>query len=214
MTNLAFVTVQNNVLLTATPDVTFTLHGNVALQNVSGKPDPVVSINGTDSYIQLTGGSSCISNIDLCTTGFTIGIDVNFIHLLDNTFIVSSGGHLTGYKGIALYYVQNHLIYVVSTSTFIWTLIVPYQPVLNVWQHFEITWNRHIGIELLLNGVSLGNNGQPAPSSATHVASICIGCSQGFNSVSVNMLVTGVLSWNIDRIELVNAGLKPRKLFL
>ena len=182
------------------------------LKNVTGQKKPVVALNGTDSYIQMTTDiPSCITDIDLCTTGFTFAIDVLFNSLVDNTFILSSGAQLPDHKGVALYYVQNTLKYVVSSTTFTWTLDVEYKPVLNQWQHFEITWNQHLGIDLLLNGVSLGSNGQPAPSINTLITFVCVGCSHGTNTVAINFMVTGIMTWAIDRIELVNAGIKERK---
>jgi len=207
--DLAFQSIKDSVLLTANKDLTFNINGNVQLTNVPNIPTPVISIMGPNSFIQMnTGIPPCISNIDLCTTGFTFALDVSFTNLLDNTYILSSGGQLPGVKGVALYYNNNMLTYIVSSSTFTWKLDVHYTPVLQQWQHFEITWNKHLGIELLLNGHPLGSNGRPTPSTSTQTTFLCVGCSHSTNSVTINFMVGGIMSWAIDRTELVNAGIK------
>lgn len=177
--------------------------------NVTGIPGPVLSINGSDSYLQLLPQQSCITNLGQCNTGFTVDIDVNFNQLLDNTFIVSSGGHLANHQGISLLYIQDHLIYVVSSPTYTWSLEVNYKPVLNQWQHIELTWNKHLGIELFINGQSMGSITKPSPNTGTQKTPLCIACSHGTGNSIVNMLVTGLMVWSNDRTGLVNAGLKP-----
>ncbi|WAR21584.1 hypothetical protein MAR_015558, partial [Mya arenaria] len=208
--SLAFVNITNNILITARQSFQFQVHGNVHIQTVAGQKDPVISISGTNSYIQMnTTSVSCITDIAHCTSGFTFRVDANFVQLLDNTFIINSGGHLPGHKGVALYYSHNKLYYIVSTSTLTWTLIVNYKPVLNVWQHFEITWNHNLGVEVLVNGHSLGTASRPVPGGGTITLPLCVACSHTQTTVNVNMLVTGIISWTIDRNELVNAGVKP-----
>ena len=205
--NLGFTRIDNKILYTATYN--FTIIGTVTLTTISS--EKVISINGNGSYITLDKTqipSSCFADIDHCTTGFTIGLDINFKHLVDNTFIISSGGNLPGYKGIALYYLHNQLVYVVSTSTKVWTLTVKYQPVLNKWQHFEITWNTNLGIGLYVDGHLLGTFGRPVTRPATtQTASICIGCSHSTSTIVVNMLVKAIQTWALDRTNLVNARL-------
>ena len=116
------------------------------------------------------------------------------------------------HSGLALYFQQNHLIYVVSTSTQVWTLQVKYQPVFNKWQHFEITWNAKLGIGLLLDGHLLGTFGRPyAIAPATKKLDLCIGCSHSTSNVVVDMLVKGIQTWSLDRTNLVNAKIAQRK---
>ncbi|KAH3707245.1 hypothetical protein DPMN_066644 [Dreissena polymorpha] len=211
-TKLSFVNITNNTVITAVPSISFAVQGNVNLTAVPGKPEPVLTIQGTNVCIKMNvsaTSASCITDIDLCLSGFTFAMDVSFKSLLDNTYIVSSGGNLPGHKGVALYYSQNHLYYIVSSSTFTWTLVVTYTPALNVWQHFEITWNPRLGVELLVNEHSLGTNGRPNPSGGSTSLPLAIACSHGQFAVNVNMMVTGIISWNFDRTMLVNAGIKP-----
>jgi len=208
---LTFVNITNNVIITSTQHITFNVHGNVNIVTTPSKPDPVISINGSNSYIEMhtTQGQSCITDVDKCTSGFTFSIDINFHVLVDNTFIISSGGNLDNHKGIALYYSNNQLHYIVTTSTFTWTLVVNYKPTLNVWQHFDLTWNFNLGVEILVNGHVLGNNGRPNPSHGSQTKPLCVACSHGTVNVNVGMLVTGIISWSLDRNELVNAGKQP-----
>ena len=201
--NLAFKRIENNIVHTAT--LKFIISGTVTLQ--TGTSVTALSINGTGSHITLdqsTLTASCIADIDRCTSGFTFGLDVNFGSLVDNTFIISSGGSQPGYKGIALYFQQNHLVFTVSTSTLVWTLQVKYKPVLHKWQRFEVTWNPNFGVGLLLDGRVLGTFGKPiSRQPVSKTLDLCIGCSPA--SVLVNMLIKGIQTWAVDRTNLVNA---------
>ena len=203
--NLGFTKIDNKTLYTAS--FNFTISGTITLTTVSS--EKVITINGPGSYITLDKSqlpSGCFTDIDHCRTGFTIGLDINFKTLVDNTFIISSGGNLPGFKGIALYYLQNQLIYVVSTSTKVWTLTVKYQPVLNLWQHFEITWNTNLGVGLYVDGHLLGTFGRPTTRPpVTQTASICIGCSHTTNQILIDMLIKAIQTWSLDRTNLVNA---------
>jgi hypothetical protein len=210
-TNLTFVNIKNNVL-TTTSKLQFSVTGNVHLDLVS--KTPVVTINGTDSCIKMNhieGQNSCIADVNLCNDGFTYGLDVNFGQLLDNTYIVSSGGHLPGHSGITLYYTNKQLVYIVSTTTQKWTLVTKYEPVLQKWQHFEITWNKHLGVELLVDGHSLGSNSRPSGNSGNKIVDLLLGCSHALSNVNNNIQMTGIHFWAIDRTQLVNAGIKDRK---
>ena len=207
--NLAFKRIENKIVSTAT--LNFVISGTVTLQTTNNVT--ALSISGTGSFITLDPSkltTSCITDIDHCTSGFTFGIDVNFGSLVDNTFIISSGGNLPGHKGMALYFQHNHLIYTVSTSTQIWTLQVKYQPVLHKWQRFEVTWNPNLGIGILSDGHLLGTFGRPAPRQATKKLDLCIGCSHTTNNVFVDMLVKGIQTWAIDRTDLVKAQIAQR----
>jgi hypothetical protein len=209
---MTFVNIENNVIITTTTTLKFTITGNVKFEVVGTRP--VVTINGTDSFIkmnQTNGQASCITDVNLCNNGFTFTIDVNFGHLLDNTYIVSSGGNLPGHSGITLYYTNKQLVYIVSTTTQKWTLVTKYEPVLHKWQHIEITWSKHLGVELLVDGHSLGSNSRPNGNSGGKVVNLCIGCSHTSINVNVNIQITGIHTWTIDRTELVNAGVKDRK---
>ncbi|XP_053407677.1 uncharacterized protein LOC128559582 isoform X2 [Mercenaria mercenaria] len=211
---MTFVKIEQNVIVTTTSTLQFLVTGDVQLQVIANKP--VVMINGADSCVHLnrtTGTPSCVTDVNLCTDGFTFSIDVNFGQLLDNTYIVSSGGHLPGHSGITLYYNNKQLIYIVSTSTQIWTLVVQYQPVLNKWQHFELTWNKHLGVELLIDGHSLGSNSRPAGQPiTTQTVDLSFGCSHTSINVDKEMNVTNFNMWSIDRTELVNAGILEPKM--
>jgi len=205
--NITFQSINDSGIVTANKDLTFNITGNIQLTNVPDHPTPVISITGPNSYIQMnTRDPSCITNIDLCTTGFTFALDVSFANLSDYTFILSSGGQLSNHIGISFYYNNNTLTYIVSSSTLTWKLVVHYTPVLQQWQHFEITWNKHVGIELILNGQHMGSNGQPTPSMNSRTTFLCVGCSHGKNSVDLNFMVSGIRHWASDRTHLVNAG--------
>lgn len=203
VTSLHFVSITHNVITTSTLNLQFLVTGNVKLEVIELKP--VVTITGSHSFIQLqpiSGTPSCVTDVNRCRNGFTFTLDVKFDHIVNNTFIISSGGNLPHHSGIALYYAHQQLHYIVSTTTQQWILTVNYQPVLHQWQHYEITWNKHLGVELLVNGHSIGSNSRPFSHSSTNSTFLCIGCSHTTLSVNVSMQVAAITTWSIDRTQL------------
>ena len=135
-------------------------------------------------------------------------LEVKFGSLLDNTYIVSSGGDLPNHRGLALYYNQQHLTYVVTTTSQTWSVTVPYIPVVNVWQKFEITWSTNLGIGLYLNQKLLGTHSRPQQTSATLTGDLCIGCNPGqVSQVVIDMQIKEIHTWTVSRTELVNVGI-------
>lgn len=210
--NAGFQTITHQVLQTTTT-IKFTVHGNPTL--VTTTTGQAIHITSSNQYLVIdkTGFTSCLSDLDKCTNGFTITTNVHFTSTItDNTYIISSGGNLPNTKGIALYYLRGNIHFVVSTSTKIWHLVMPHKLNLNVWHHLELSWNQNLGCELVDNGKLVGSVTQPVPHHATLVQQIAIGHGYTQSATHISMKVEGFKTVDANRASLVVAGIVTRKI--
>ncbi|XP_062578887.1 uncharacterized protein LOC134240829 [Saccostrea cucullata] len=202
--NLGFTQIIQNVIHTSL-QTTFNIHGTATLVNsVFGK---AINLTG-NSYITVnnTGFNACLKNIDTCSSGFTLAINVNLHQLTDNTYIVSSGGDLQNHKGIALLYQNNKLHFIVTTSSKQWIISVPNTLTLNVWHKIELSWSQTSGSLLVIDNNLAGSVSQPQPTVAHQVMPLTIG--YGYhNHVSISMTVSGVQTFDSHRENLMINGL-------
>ncbi|XP_052098806.1 uncharacterized protein LOC127733493 [Mytilus californianus] len=204
--NAGFQTIAHQVLQTTTT-IKFTVHGSPTL--VPTATGQAIYINSSSQYLVIdrTGFTSCLSDLDKCTNGFTITTNVHFTTLTDNTYIISSGGNLQNTKGIALYYQGGNIHFVVSTSTKTWHLVTSHKLTLNVWHHLELSWNQNLGCELVDNGKLVGSVTQPIPHHATVVKQIAIGYGYTQSTTHISMKVEGFKTVDANRASLVVAGI-------
>ncbi|XP_062591670.1 uncharacterized protein LOC134253173 [Saccostrea cucullata] len=202
--NLGFTQIIQNVIHTSLQTM-FNIHGTATLVNsVNGK---AINLTG-NSYITVnnTGFNACLKDIDTCSSGFTLAINVNLHQLTDNTYIVSSGGDLQNHKGIALFYQNNKLHFVVTTTSKQWIVSVPNTLTLNVWHKIELSWSKTSGSLLVIDNNLAGSVSQPQPTVAQQVMPLTIG--HGYNhQVSISMTVSGVQTFDSHRENLVINGL-------
>ncbi|XP_071167716.1 uncharacterized protein [Mytilus edulis] len=204
--NAGFQTIAHQILQT-TSTIKFTVHGNPTLVSTSTGHAIHITSNSQYLVIDKTGFTSCLSDLDKCTNGFTITTNVHFTTLTDNTYIISSGGNLPNTKGIALYYLSGNIHFVVSTSTKTWHLVIPHTLTLNVWHHLELSWNQNLGCELVDNGKLVGSVTQPVPHQATIVKQIAIGHGYTQSTTHISMKVEGFKTVDANRASLVVAGI-------
>ncbi|VDI09439.1 Hypothetical predicted protein, partial [Mytilus galloprovincialis] len=204
--NAGFQTIAHQILQT-TSTIKFTVHGNPTLVSTSTGHAIHITSNSQYLVIDKTGFTSCLSDLDKCTNGFTITTNVHFTTLTDNTYIISSGGNLPNTKGIALYYLNGNIHFVVSTSTKTWHLVMPHTLTLNVWHHLELSWNQNLGCELVDNGKLVGSVTQPVPHQATIVKQIAIGHGYTQSTTHISMKVEGFKTVDANRASLVVAGI-------
>lgn len=175
-----------------------------------------MSISNTNQYLVIdkTSFTSCLSDLDSCKSGFTIKTNVFFTQLVDNTYIISSGGNLPNTKGIAVYY-KNHLLhFVVSTSTQTWHLTTTHELTLNTWHHLELSWQKSLGCELIDNGKIVGTMTRPVPHHATLVKQITIGHGYTTPPTHISMKVEGFKTVDANRASLAVAGILTSKFIL
>jgi hypothetical protein len=208
--NAGFQTIVHQVLQTTTT-IKFTVHGNPQL--VPGQTGKAVHITNSSQYliVDKNGFTSCLSDIDHCTGGFTITTNVKFSTLTDNTYIISSGGNLPNTKGIALYYQGGKIHFVVSTSSQTWHLTIPHTFTLNVWHHIELSWQKNLGSELIDNGKLVGSVTQPVNQHATIVKQIAIGHGYTQSTTHISMKVEGLKIVDANRVSLAVAGIYTGK---
>lgn len=209
--NAGFQTIVHQVLQTTTT-IKFKVHGNPLL--VAGQTGKAVHITNSNQYliVDKIGFTSCLSDIDHCTGGFTITTNVKFSMLTDNTYIISSGGNLPNTKGIALYYQGGKIHFVVSTSTQTWHLTIPHTFTLNVWHHIELSWQKNLGSELIDNGKLVGSVTQPVTKHATIVKQIAIGHGYTTSTTQISMKVEGLKTIDANRVSLAVAGIFTGKI--
>lgn len=193
--------------ITTTTSLTFQIHGNVRLQTENQKQ--VLHLTGSNSYTTISNSNftSCLVNIDGCSSGFTVSLNANFLKILDNTFIISSGGNIPDTKGFALYYRQHKLYCSVTTSSKTWTLQIPFVLTTNVWKNFEFSWSKTLGLELYIDHVFKASVTQSVPATATQTKQIAIGYGHQSQSVSIDMKIEGLKTYDLSRSQLVREGI-------
>ncbi|XP_061171667.1 uncharacterized protein LOC133181143 [Saccostrea echinata] len=203
--NLGFTQIIQHVIHTNL-HITLNIHGTATLVNSdSGK---AISLTG-NSYIIVnnTGFNACLKDIDTCSSGFTLTINVNLHQLTDNTYIVSSGGDLQNHKGIALFYKSHTLHFVVTTSSNQWIVTVPNTLSLNVWHKIELSWSKTSGSLLVIDNNLAGSVSRPQPTLAHQVLPLTIGHGYHHPQVSISMTVSGVQTFDSHRDNLMLNGL-------
>ena len=206
--NLGFSQIINQIIQT-TININLNIHGTVNL--VSIPTGNAISLTG-NSYVTVnnTGFNACLKDVDTCSSGFTLTINVNPKQLANNTYIISSGGDLQNHKGIALYYFNNKLHFIVTTTSHQWIITAPNPLTLNTWHKIELSWSQTSGSSLIVDGNLIGSVSQSVSTTATLVKPLTIGF--GYTQqVAVSMVVSGIQTFDSHRENLVVNGLVTSK---
>jgi hypothetical protein len=202
--SLGFLKIIEHVIHT-TVNINFDIHGTVTLvTNDKGKG---ISLTG-NSYVTVdnAGFNACLKDIDTCSSGFTLTVNVNLHNLTDNTYIISSGGDLQNHKGIALFYKNHQLHYVVTTATQQWVVVVKNSLSLNVWHKIELSWSKTSGSSLVIDNNLAGSVTQTQNVVGTQVKPLAIG--YGYHQqVSISMIINGLQTFDSHRENLIVNGL-------
>lgn len=209
MTTVFEITSIVNQIIKTTTTLTFRIHGQVTLTSTS--LGQAMHVTGVNSYVSVDKATfpSCLRDLRSCSSGFTINLNVMFNKLEENTYIISNGGDRPDGIGLALYYANKQIHYVVSTATMIWTLQTTTNIALNVWQHLEISWSTSLGIELFKNGQLIGSTTRPQPRPApTKIVARDMTLGFGYTSTSTEVSLTfnGLKTYDAKRTDLVNQG--------
>ena len=206
--NLGFSKIINQIIQT-TISINLNIHGTVSL--VTTSTGNAISLTG-NSYVTVnnTGFNACLKDVDTCSSGFTLTINVNLKQLANNTYIISSGGDLQNHKGIALYYNNNKLHFIVTTTSHQWIITAPNPLTLNTWHKIELSWSQTSGSSLIVDGNLIGSVSQSVSTTATLVKPLTIGF--GYTQqVAVSMVVSGIQTFDSHRENLVVNGLVTSK---
>ncbi|XP_056004432.1 uncharacterized protein LOC125658725 isoform X2 [Ostrea edulis] len=202
--NLEFTEIIEHVIHT-TININFNIHGAVSL--INSQNGKAINLTG-NSYVTVnnTGFNSCIKDIDTCSSGFTIITNVNLHQLTDNTYIISSGGDLQNHKGIAFFYANHQLHFVVTTTSRRWVIVVNNSLSLHAWHHIELSWSKTSGSSLVIDNHLVGSVSQPLPVVATQVKPLTIGFGY-HHQVSILMTINGLQTFDSHRENLIVNGL-------
>lgn len=210
--NLTFQSIIGNILIT--PAFNFTVHGNPAL-NLQEKGQTALVLNGSNQYVELPDkGIPCLEKIADCQNGFTMKLEVKFTHIdvTQTTYILSSGGDVTGSSGTALYMQSNQLVFAVKQGTFHWvgTCNITSLIQINTWYNIEVSWSLK-GLFVIINGQRVIEQTKPTPYPGTSVTHpVLIGKTFGANYTAY-MMVRKLFTWTASREILVSHGVVSGK---
>lgn len=106
-----------------------------------------VQLDGKNQTLTLGGAGTWLPNPGSCQLGFTITFSTKLQSLCDNMYILTSGGDLDVYSGVALYYYRKWTYVTVSTQEHRWTLRMD-QPKLEEFVDYEISWGQDVGLQV------------------------------------------------------------------
>ena len=208
--NLTFQSIIGNILIT--PAFNFTVHGHPKLE-LQEKGQTALVLNCSRQYVELPDkGIPCLENMGSCKNGFTVKLEVKFtsIDVLQKTYVLSSGGYMSGTSGTALYLLGNQFVFAVKQGMFHWvgTCNITSLIQTDVWYNIEVSWSM-TGIIVYLDGKKVidETKGTPYPgTSVTHP--VLIGKTEGSNYTAC-MHVRNLFSWTASREILVSHGVVP-----
>ena len=100
-----------------------------------------------------------MSDPSLCSGGLTISfwirVNINDSALQESVYVISSGGQTTKARGIALVFMGDHFIFVLSTKNKEWKLEIP--EVSQSWFHFAVTWSEENDLLVYIDGLISGS---------------------------------------------------------
>ncbi|KAK7469526.1 hypothetical protein BaRGS_00036472, partial [Batillaria attramentaria] len=144
-----FTSVSSTQLQTNVENSLFTVSDGVQL--VQGKGGAkFVQLTGQSQTVRLstrTGTHSALSNPGACNLGFTVTFTSKVESLCDDMYIMTSGGDLEEYSGVAVYYRRGWTYVTVGTTEHRWTLRMD-KPKVNTFEDFSISWGQGVGLQV------------------------------------------------------------------
>ncbi|XP_031555970.1 uncharacterized protein LOC116292758 [Actinia tenebrosa] len=133
--------------------------------------DDGIAFDGTDTYMtSVLPKYDSLVNPDNSKTGFTVATKLRFdseaMEYQDQPrFILDTGGHHKGKRGMSMYIDSGKLYVEVETLDRIWTVSKPLNP--KVWMYLTITWNKKDGLKLYRDSILRADDdvGRPADKS-------------------------------------------------
>ncbi|XP_071090000.1 uncharacterized protein [Haliotis cracherodii] len=157
ITKFIFLRIENNILLTTSFNMS--VSGSVAVETLGTQSLIRLGKGGTATVAAGSGQpSSCLHSLDTCLSGFTYSLTLNIENVTSRKlYLISNGVDETSHNGIWLYYEGATLSCHVATSSHVWGIDVKTSLLLSVWYTIEISWNRILGLRLLLNSKTIGS---------------------------------------------------------
>ncbi|BFY97751.1 hypothetical protein BsWGS_00791 [Bradybaena similaris] len=169
LTVYKFLQIIGDTIVTASHNLTF--YGNMSLENQS------VLVVQPGGYLNLLdfSQSSCFSDLDKCTSGFTINIVFSISHLDTNSIVVLSNGGAddSRIRGITLLFQQGNIHCYASTSEKLWTVVTQFTLAEATWYKMTISWSLNLGLIVLQDRELVGSTFIPqtldTPASRTNL---------------------------------------------
>uniref|UniRef100_A0A2C9L6R6 VWFD domain-containing protein n=1 Tax=Biomphalaria glabrata TaxID=6526 RepID=A0A2C9L6R6_BIOGL len=104
--------------------------------------------------------SPCLSDFEQCQFGFIISLHIKFDKLVENGYLLTSCGDQAYSSGIAVYYKQSRLYFIVTTRTSQW--IVYLQNVdTTSFHNLDISWSSQMGLKVFIDSVVVSQQAKP-----------------------------------------------------
>lgn len=91
--------------------------------------------------------TACLRDFELCQFGFTLSFFIRFSQLLENGYLLSSCATDADSSGLAVYYSQKRLFFVVTTRTLAWTVYLQNVDTMH-FHRLDISWSAQAGIKV------------------------------------------------------------------
>lgn len=209
--DMSFLSVTGSRL--TTKDMVITVHGSPSI--IQQNDTLSLDITQPGQYVEIeTRCLPCFSDLEHCTTGFTVQLVATFTQLVtrERMYIVYTGQDKPGYTGVNLFYERGHLKGVVASGQHKWPINIPYKLEINIPYIFQISWSQTFGYQLYVNQYTT----QPTQSLPVFVdatkmpSSFLIGKEVNSNKTA-SMVITDFKIFMATRTELVNLGILQRK---
>ena len=199
-----------------------TNQGNLAVTDgvrlVGGKGGAkFVELDGQDQTVVLdtqNGANSVLSNPGDCHLGFTVTFTTKVKTLCENMYILTSGGDLEQYSGMAVYYYRGWTYVTVSTAEHQWTVQLD-KPELNRYADYEISWGQELGLQVSVGEKTVSTRkyalhktlatetasmyiGGPVPGTQGCYAQLLFGALQVFTAPKPVLEIIGVITGTVE----------------
>ena len=166
--------------------------------------------------------NSILSNPGDCSLGFTLTFTTKVRSLCEDMYILTTGGDLEDYTGMAVYYYRGWTYVTVGTAEHRWTVQLD-APELNQYADYEISWGQDLGLQVSVNENVFSTRryslrrtvatrtenmyiGGPVPNSQGCYAELLFGALQIFTAPKPVLEIIGVITGKVFLSSLCFAG--------
>ena len=183
-----------------------TVHGSTSVKE-SG-----LDIHHSTDYIDLGPDLDCLLNPTICQHGLTVQFTIKLNKLVENTYLITSGGQLPDGTGLAVVFRYGKLQFVLSTKTMSWFATCGKDKVKpNAYHTITVSWHMTTGIEVIIDNILVDANKVPV-NHATPVSTttnVYFG-KQPASTVSVDYILQSITVWYVNIEILIDRGIcKP-----
>eukprot|EP00795_Rhopilema_esculentum_P005038 gene5038-148_t len=135
---------------------------DIFVQKDVGDMDGGLAVDGSKGWLEIRQFDACLKDPGQCHHGFSISfklkLDQDVREYKEARYIIDSGGHKEGIKGVSVYILNDNLYFQVIMSPeediMIWTVRTPIYTVR--WQRIVMTWRLDKGLWVYIDGAFRG----------------------------------------------------------